>query len=98
MSEFKMAFIVQASKYSHLQNIYPQHFENILKLIEMDPDFRKICKDFEETGDTVDYLSSLIKIPVVQMEKQLEKQQMLLEELRDDISLSIDEEFNKRKA
>ena len=69
-----------------------------MKLVEVDPDFRKICKDFEETGDTVDYLSSLVKIPVVQMEKQLEKQQMLLEELQDDISLSIDEEFKKPKA
>jgi hypothetical protein len=86
---------VQARQFSHLQKTFPLYYEKVIKLIEMDPDFMKICKDFEDTCDTVDYLSSLVKIPVKQMEKELEKHKLLLEELQDDISLSIDEEFKK---
>ena len=70
-------------------------YENELKeYIEQDPDFRKLCTEYEEIGQAVRYLQNLTKVPIRQIEKQLEAQEELLNELEQEIELFI--KFEKR--
>ena len=68
-------------------NTQKNEIENYLK---NDTDFRNLCNDYEELGQTIAYLKNLTKVPISQIKKQIESQQELFEELEKEIRLFIE--------
>lgn len=68
-------------------NTQKNEIENYLK---NDTDFRNLCIDYEELGQTIAYLKNLTKVPISQIKKQIESQQELFEELEKEIRLFIE--------
>lgn len=79
-------------KFDYLNTTFGDQKELIEKSIEQDRDFRQLCEDYEELGETLSCLRNLMKVPVEQIEKQISAQQELFYELEKEIAFHLEKE------
>lgn len=73
----------------HLKKKFPKQFELIEERMGEDPDFRRLCSDYEHVATTIDYLATLMAIPRAGLQKQIEQETHVLREMEKDIELFL---------
>jgi len=80
------------SKVNHLLKRFPQMINSIKAFYEVDPDFKKLCDEYENVIDIVDNLTTLANIPKKSIENQIEQEKELLNTLEKEIEYFLQNE------
>ena len=79
-------------KVNRLLKQFPEMKDSIKEYYEVDPDFKKLCDDYENVNDIVDNLTTLANIPKKSIEKQIELEKELLNTLEKEIEYFLQNE------
>ena len=74
----------------HLYRLFPEFKEIIDKKMSLDPDFRRLCEDYEISAETIEHLTNVVNIPKEPMVKQINDEKKLLNELKMEIESLLD--------
>lgn len=66
--------------------------DSIKAFYELDPDFKRLCNDYENINDIVNNLTILANIPKKSIEKQIELEKELLNTLEKEIEYFLQNE------
>ena len=65
---------------------------SIRKIYELDPDFKKLCDDYENVNNIVDNLTTLANVSKKSIENQIELEKELLKTLENEIEYFLQNE------
>ena len=72
-------------EFQNIRKRYPEAYDHILRRAKVDRDFRKVCQDFEETGNMIEQMKGILAEPLQQIENRVKEYEKLLAELRSEI-------------
>lgn len=78
---------------THLVKRFPQRREKIEQLFGDDPDFRALCREYEETTRMLAFWIRLARLPLKQLDRQKQDCKEVLQEMEIEILLTIDRQF-----
>lgn len=77
----------------HLKKRFPQWREKIEQLSGDDPDFRALCREYEETARTLAFWIRLTRLPLHLIDRQKQDCKEVLREMETEILLMLDRQF-----
>lgn len=77
----------------YLEKRFPQQRKNIEELFGDDPDFRALCREYEETAQMLAFWIRLSRLPLTQINRQNQDCKEALREMETEILLMLNRQF-----
>ena len=62
---------MEEATFRKLEIFFPAHINKIREYATLDADFQRLCQEFEQKAEVIDYIKILIKTPKEALQQQL---------------------------